>query len=82
MGAPFLELDLHGLTADMAQLEIDRFLRNKVDKTTYQVRLSHGYRSGTALRSMIQQKYRSHPKVKRVIPGDNPGVTILVIRDL
>ena len=37
---------------------------------------------GTVIRDTLQYKYRSHPKVKRIMPGDNPGVTVLVLREL
>ena len=81
LSSPFVELDLHGYTTDMAQVEIARALR-RVSPSPYQLRIIHGYHGGTNLRSMIQYRYRSHPKVKRIMPGDNPGVTILVLREL
>lgn len=81
MSSAFVDVDLHGLTADQAQVEIDRVLR-RLSPSVYQVRLTHGYHGGTAIRSMIQYCYRRHPKVRRIMPGDNPGVTILVIREL
>lgn len=81
MSSAFVDVDLHGLTADQAQIEIDRVLR-RLSPSVYQVRLIHGYHGGTAIRSMIQYCYRRHPKVRRIMPGDNPGVTILVIREL
>ena len=40
------------------------------------------FHRGTNLRSMIQSEYRYHPKVQRIIPGDNPGVTVLILREL
>ena len=52
------------------------------DSTTYQIQLIHGYNRGTSLRSMIYDEYRYEPKVKRIIPGDNPGITVLVMREL
>ena len=81
MGTPFIDLDLHGLRQEEAMKEIDKALQ-KADHTTYQIRIVHGYNRGTALRSMIYQEYRYHPKIKRIIPGDNPGITVLVIREL
>ena len=35
-----------------------------------------------SLRSMIYDWYRYEPKVKRIIPGDNPGITVLVLKEL
>ena len=52
------------------------------DPYTYQLRLVHGFHRGTSLRSMIQDEYRYHAKVLRIQPGDNPGVTILVLKEL
>ena len=49
---------------------------------TYQLRLVHGFHRGTSLRSMIQDEYRYHEKVLRIMPGDNPGITILVLKEL
>lgn len=31
---------------------------------------------------MIQDEYRFHEKVLRIMPGDNPGITILVLKEL
>ena len=31
---------------------------------------------------MIQYEYQYHDKVLRIMPGDNPGVTILVLKEL
>ena len=35
-----------------------------------------------SLRFMIFDWYRYEPKVKRNIPGDNPGITVLVLKEL
>ena len=80
-GTPFIDLDLHGLYRDEAMKAIDKAL-SRADYTTYQIRIVHGYNRGTSLRSMIREEYQYHPKVKRIIPGDNPGMTILVIKEL
>jgi hypothetical protein len=31
---------------------------------------------------MIRDWYQYDPKVKRIMPGDNPGVTVLVLKEL
>ena len=54
----------------------------RADSGTYQIRCVHGFHGGTVIRDTLQYKYRSHPKVKRIMPGDNPGVTVLVLREL
>ena len=81
MNDPFVTIDLHGLMQVDAMKAIDRALRN-AGPGVYQLRLVHGYHRGTNLRSMIQAAYRYHGKVLRIMPGDNPGVTILVLREL
>ena len=81
MGAAFVKIDLHGLRQDEAIKVIDRAIA-AADNTTYQIQLIHGYHRGTNLRSMIYDEYKYEKKVKRIIPGDNPGITVLVIKEL
>ena len=78
---PFVQVDLHGLTQAQAIRAIDRALA-AAGPVTYQLRLIHGYHRGTNLRSMIQSEYRWHPKVLHIMPGDNPGITVLVLKEL
>ena len=81
MNGPFVTIDLHGMMQADAMKVIDRALRN-ADPMVYQLRLIHGHHRGTSLRSMIKDEYRYHEKVLRIMPGDNPGITILVLREL
>ena len=81
MGAAFVKVDLHGLRQEEAIRVINRAIA-AADSTTYQIQLIHGYNRGTSLRTMIYDEYRYEPKVKRIIPGDNPGITILVMKEL
>ena len=81
MNEPFVKVDLHGLTKEEAVKIIDRAIAS-AGPSTYQLQLIHGYHRGTNLRSMIQEEYRWHPKIIRIIPGDNPGITVLVLREL
>ncbi|MBP3736793.1 MAG: Smr/MutS family protein [Lachnospiraceae bacterium] len=80
-GNAFVKVDLHGLTQEEAVKVIDKAIA-AAGPTTYHLQLIHGYNRGTALRSMIYDEYRYHEKVKRIMPGDNPGVTVLVLREL
>ena len=80
-GAPIIRLNLHGLRLDEAERKIDSALAS-AGPETYQIQLIHGYNRGTNLRSMIHDLYRQDPKVKRVEPGDNPGITILILKEL
>ena len=81
MNDPFVTIDLHGLMRDAAMKRIDKALRD-AGPYTYQLRLVHGFHRGTSLRSMIQDEDRDHEKVLRIMPGDNPGITILVLKEL
>ena len=81
MSDAFVKIDLHGLTKDEAMAVIDKALQN-AGPATYQLQLIHGYNRGTRLRSMIYDWYQYEPKVKRIIPGDNPGITVLVLKEL
>lgn len=81
MSEPFIKIDLHGKRQDEAVRMIDRALR-EAGPATYQLQLIHGYNRGTSLRTMIHSTYRYDPKVKRIMAGDNPGITILVLKEL
>lgn len=81
MGQPFVDIDLHGLFQEEAIKVIDKALK-AADDSTYQIRLIHGYHRGTSLKNMILDEYKYHPKVLRIRPGDNQGITILVLREL
>lgn len=77
----FVKINLHGLTQEEAIKVIDRAIAN-VGSTTYHMQLIHGYHHGTNLRTMIKDWYQYEPKVKRIMPGDNPGITVLVLKEL
>ena len=80
MGA-FVKIDLHGMRQEEAIRVIDKAIA-AADSSTYQIQLIHGYHRSTNLRSMIYDEYRYESKVKRIIPGDNPGITVLVMKEL
>ena len=79
--SPFLDVDIHGMTREEARIAIKSVLET-VDSSTYQVRVIHGFNRGTSLKQMVMSSFKSHPMDKRVMPGDNQGVTILVLREL
>ena len=81
MNEPYVRIDLHGLTKEETIRVIDRAIAS-AGPATYHLQLIHGYRRGTGLRSVIQDWYRYDPKVKRIMPGENPGVTVLVLKEL
>ena len=81
MSSGFVKIDLHGLRQEEAMKVIDKAIAS-AGPATYQLQLIHGDNRGTGLRSMIYDWYRYEPKVKRIIPGDNPGITVLVLKEL
>ena len=40
----------------------------------------HGLRQEEAMKVIDKARYEK--KVKRIIPGDNPGITVLVLKEL
>ena len=81
MNEPFVRVDLHGMTQEQAIRTIDRAIAS-AGPATYQLQLIHGYNRGTSLRTMIRDWYQYDSKVKRILPGDNPGITILGLKEL
>ena len=81
MSEAFVKIDLHGLRQEEAIKVIDKAPAS-AGPQTYQLQLIHGYNRGTSLRTMIHDWYKYEPKVKRIISGDNPGITVLVLKEL
>ena len=81
MSEAFVKIDLHGLRQEEAIKVIDKAIA-AAGATTYHLQLIHGYNRGTSLKNMIIDEYRYHPKVLRIQPGDNLGITVLVLREL
>ncbi|MBO6092055.1 MAG: Smr/MutS family protein [Oscillospiraceae bacterium] len=77
----FQEIDVHNMTKVQAITAIDARLR-KTDSSVYQLRVIHGFHSGTVLRDAVRAHYKNHPKVRRVELGMNPGETTLILREL
>jgi DNA-nicking Smr family endonuclease len=81
MSGGIIELDVHGMNAYQAKLNIDSKLKS-AKKDTYIVRVIHGFNSGTKLKNMVRKEYRNHPKVIRIETGLNQGITDLILREL
>ena len=81
MGNPIEKIDLHGCTQDEAIKIIERALK-KATSGTYQIQLIHGFHRGANLKNMIRDEYQYDDRIKRIMPGDNPGITILVLREI
>ncbi len=76
-----VEIDIHEMNQHQAKTYIDSQLK-RAKKSTYRLRIIHGFHGGTKLREMVRTQYRKHPKVLRVEIGVNPGETDLVLREL
>lgn len=83
MQTGIIEVDLHGMDVLKAKNEIYKVLR-KAGKSVYRIRLIHGFHGGNAIKEMIDDEfgYSREEKVLRVVPGWNPGITELVLREL
>ena len=77
MSDPIVKIDLHGLRQEEAIRTIERTL-SSVSAATYQLQLIHGYHRGTSLRSMIKEWYQNDSRILRIMPEDNPGITMIL----
>jgi len=75
-----LELDLRGKHADEVPGLLDRYLNDAFLSKLSQVRIIHGYATGT-VRQIVREMLTSHPLVKSFQPGDKgeggDGVTVV-----
>ncbi|NLD52922.1 MAG: hypothetical protein GX650_08480 [Clostridiales bacterium] len=59
---------------------MDAALR-RTTRADYRLRVVHGYSGGQAIKQMLAEEYANHPKVVRIEPNPNPGITIFVLRE-
>ncbi|MCD7744958.1 MAG: Smr/MutS family protein [Lachnospiraceae bacterium] len=83
LSEPIIIIDVHGLTVEKAMGAIHK----KVDgagSAVYEVRVIHGYHGGTRIRSAIREEfgYGRESKIRRIQPGDNEGITRLILKEL
>ena len=78
-----IEVDLHGLRVEEAIQKAENEVR-KAPSSVYIIRLIHGYHRGTGIREAIEYEFSNgrNPKVKRIHPGSNPGITELILREI
>ncbi len=83
LSEPIITIDVHGLTVEKA-LEVIHKKMNTAGSAVYEVRVVHGFHGGTRIRSAVREEfgYGREPKVKRILPGDNEGITRLVLKEL
>ena len=79
---PIIEMDVHGLLADQAIAKIEEKIK-KANASTYRIRVIHGYNHGNSIQRAIYKEigHGLNPKVLRIVGGDNPGITELVLRE-
>lgn len=75
-----MEIDLHGKNLYQARIAVSSAL-TRATAADYRLKIIHGYRQGSAIRDMIREEFRSHPRVIRFEPGSNPGQTEIVLRE-
>ena len=81
MSEPFIKVDLHDMRREEAIKAIEAALK-RADNGTYQIQVIHGYNRGTSLKQMVYEEFQYDDRIKRIKPGDNQGITLLVLRDL
>lgn len=79
---PLIEIDVHGLTVDKALERIEAQIK-KANASTYRIKVIHGFNRGNSIQRSIYREigHGLNPKVLRIVGGDNPGITELVLRE-
>lgn len=81
INTPFVELDVHGMTADEAVDATYKKLE-ECGSGVYKLKVIHGFNRGTRIKSAICDEFKyGYGKVKRIAPGENQGITELILRD-
>lgn len=83
LSSGIIEIDLHGMKVEEALRRANEEV-NKASGSVYIIRLIHGYHGGTRIREAIEDEfsYGRVSKVKRIRPGNNPGITELFLREI
>ena len=79
---PIIEMDVHGLLAEQAVTKIEEQIK-KANASTYRIRVIHGFNRGNSIQRTIYREigHGLNPKVLRIVGGNNPGITELVLRE-
>lgn len=82
INSPIIEIDVHGLYAEEAITKIDQQIR-KAPVGTYRIRVIHGFNRGNSIQRTIYRDIlpELYSNVKRVVGGDNPGTTEIILRE-
>ena len=79
---PIIEMDVHGLNVEQAISRIEEKIR-KANASTYRIRVIHGFNRGNNIQRGIYREigHGLNPKVLRIVGGDNPGITEIILRE-
>ena len=79
---PIIEMDVHGLNVEQAITRIEEKIR-KANASTYRIRVIHGFNRGNNIQRGIYREigHGLNPKVVRIVGGDNPGITEIILRE-
>ncbi len=77
-----IEIDVHKMNVEEALNAIQKQIDN-AGKSVYRIRVIHGYHGGTRIAAGIREEfgYEREPKVKRIVMGQNQGITELILRE-
>lgn len=79
---PIIEMDVHGLNVEQAIIRIEEQIK-KANTSTYRIKVIHGFNRGNNIQRAIYREigHGLNPKVLRIVGGDNPGMTELILRE-
>lgn len=79
---PILEIDCHGLNVEQAIRKVQSAVE-AAHVSTYRIKVIHGFNSGTRIKSAIKEEYSygREERVLRIEPGENMGITYLVLKE-
>ena len=72
-------MDLHKLTAKQAKRLVSNLIA--LNRTSFSLRLIHGYNHGTAIKEMLWNKFDNDRLKERKTVENNPGQTIFMIKE-
>lgn len=79
---PIIEIDVHGLFVEQAITKIEDTIR-RANASTYRIRVIHGFNRGNNIQRGIYREigHGLNSKVIRIVGGDNPGITELILKE-
>ena len=79
---PIIEMDVHGMTVDVAVAKIEEAIQ-KAGAGTYRIKVIHGFNRGNNIQRAIYREigHGLNPKVLRITGGNNQGITELILRE-